>query len=131
MKGRTYRYFEGEPLFPFGFGLGYTTLEYGKPHVRGRRLSVNITNTGDREALEVVQLYTRFLADTEGPVKSLRGFKRVTIPAGETVRVSFRLTPEVFLSWSEEKQDMVPVEGEWELMVGGSSASVESTVYKY
>lgn len=131
MKGRTYRYFEGEPLFPFGFGLGYTTLEYGKPHVRGRRLIVNITNTGDREALEVVQLYTRNLADTEGPVKSLRGFKRVTIPAGETVRVSFRLTPEVFLSWSEEKQDMVPMEGEWELMVGGSSASVESTVYKY
>ncbi|MBQ6198866.1 MAG: glycoside hydrolase family 3 C-terminal domain-containing protein [Bacteroidales bacterium] len=131
MKGRTYRYFQGEPLFPFGFGLGYTTLEYGKPHVRGRRLSVSITNTGDREALEVVQLYTRNLADTEGPRKSLRGFKRVAIPAGETVKVSFRLTPEVFLSWSEEKQDMVPMEGEWELMVGGSSASVESTVYKY
>ena len=131
MKGRTYRYFEGEPLFPFGFGLGYTTLEYGKPHVRGHRLSVRITNTGSREAQEVVQLYARNLADAEGPLKSLRGFKRVTVPAGETVRVSFRLTDDVFLSWSEEKQDMVPVEGEWELMVGGSSASLESIVYKY
>lgn len=131
MKGRTYRYFEGEPLFPFGFGLGYTTLEYGKPHIRGHRLSVRITNTGSREAQEVVQLYARNLADGEGPLKSLRGFKRVTVPAGETVRVSFRLTDDVFLSWSEEKQDMVPVEGEWELMVGGSSASLESTVYKY
>lgn len=131
MKGRTYRYFQGEPLFPFGFGLGYTTLEYGKPHLRGRRLSVRITNTGDREAEEVVQLYARNLADTEGPVKSLRGFQRVIVPAGETVRVSFRLTPETFLGWSEEKQDMVPVEGEWELMVGGSSASTESVVYKF
>ena len=73
----------------------------------------------------------RHLADAEGPLKSLRGFKRVTVPAGETVRVSFRLTDDVFLSWSEEKQDMVPVEGEWELMVGGSSASLESIVYKY
>ena len=131
MKGRTYRYFEGEPLFSFGFGLGYTTLEYGKTHVRGHRLSVRITNTGNREAQEVVQLYARNLADAEGPLKSLRGFKRVTVPAGETVRVSFRLTDDVFLSWSEEKQDMVPVEGEWELMVGGSSASLESIVYKY
>ena len=131
MKGRTYRYFAGEPLFPFGFGLGYTTLEYGKPHVRGHRLSIRITNTGDREAQEVVQLYTRNLADAEGPLKSLRGFQRVIIPAGETVRVSFRLTPETFLGWSEEKQDMVPVRGEWELMVGGSSASTESVVYNF
>ena len=79
----------------------------------------------------MVQLYARNLADTEGPVKSLRGFQRVIVPAGETVRVSFRLTPETFLGWSEEKQDMVPVEGEWELMVGGSSASTESVVYKF
>ena len=126
MKGRTYRYFEGEPLFPFGYGLSYTTFEYGQPVVRGKKLTVSVTNTGSCYGEEVVQLYTRRVDDAEGPIKSLRGFKRVALKPGETVKVTFKLDDEVFLSWSEDAQDMVPVHGEWELMVGGSSDALNS-----
>jgi len=122
MKGRTYRYFKGDPLFPFGYGLSYTTFEYGKARVRNAQLEVPVTNTGDRDADEVVQLYVRRPSDAEGPLKTLRGFKRVTVPAGKTVTVKFPLTCETFLSWSPEKGDMVPAKGEWVLLYGGSSA---------
>jgi beta-glucosidase len=122
MKGRTYRYFNGDPLFPFGYGLSYTTFEYGKARVRNAQLEVPVTNTGDRDADEVVQLYVRRPSDTEGPLKTLRGFQRVTIPAGKTVKVKFPLTCETFLSWLPEKGDMVPAKGEWVLLYGGSSA---------
>ena len=126
MKGRTYRYFEGQPLFPFGYGLSYTTFEYGKPVVKGRKLVVSVTNTGSRYGEEVVQLYTRCLDDPDGPLKSLRGFQRIGLQPGETASVSFKLDDDVFLSWSDDAQDMVPVHGSWELMVGGSSDALQS-----
>ena len=131
MKGRTYRYFEGEPLFPFGFGLSYTTFEYGEASVKGEKLIVPVTNTGSVDAQEVVQLYVHNPADAEGPLKSLRGFKRVSVPAGETVQVAFGLTPETFLSWSEEAQDMVPEKGKWELLYGGNSHDLKSLEYNF
>ena len=122
MKGRTYRYFDGEPLFPFGYGLSYTTFAYGDAQVKKGRLIIPVTNTGTRDADEVVQLYVRRPDDTEGPLKSLRGFRRVSIPAGKTVQVVFPLTGDTFLNWSPEAGDMVPTKGEWELLYGGSSA---------
>ena len=122
MKGRTYRYFDGEPLFPFGHGLSYTTFSYGEARVKKGKLEIPVTNTGSCDADEVVQLYVRRPADVEGPLKSLRGFRRVSIPAGQTVTVSFPLTAETFLSWSPEAGDMVPMKGQWELLYGGSSA---------
>ena len=134
MKGRTYRYFEGTPLFPFGHGLSYATFSYGEASVMDGKLLIPVTNESrwwSRPATEVVQLYVRNMADSDGPVKSLRGFKRVTVNQGETVTVSFDLTDDVFLSWSEEKQDMVPVkEGVWRLYYGGSSAT-ESYIDHY
>ena len=133
MKGRTYRYFEGVPLFPFGYGLSYTSVEYGEAQLKKGALEIPVINTGDRDAVEVVQLYTRRVGDTEGPLKSLRGFQRVLVPAGETVTVTFPLTDEVFLSWSEEAGDMVPVKGEWELLYGGNSSdpALQSIVFRY
>lgn len=131
MKGRTYRYFEGAPLFPFGHGLSYTTFEYGDASVKGRKLTVPVTNKGSVDADEVVQLYVRNVDDAEGPIKSLRGFKRVNIKAGETLNVSFDLTDDVFLGWSEEKQDMVPVKGNWRLFYGGSSATEKCLDYQF
>ena len=133
MKGRTYRYFAGSPLFPFGHGLSYTTFAYGDARVRRGILEVPVTNTGSRDADEVVQLYVRRPADAEGPLKSLRGFRRVTVPAGKTVTVQFPLISETFLSWSPEKGDMAPAKGEWVLYYGGSSAdeALKTLNYKY
>jgi len=133
MKGRTYRYFEGSPLFPFGHGLSYTTFEYGQARVRNAMLEIPVTNTGDRDADEVVQLYVRRPDDPKGPLKSLRSFQRVTIPAGKTVTVKLPLISETFLSWSPEKGDMVPMKGEWVLLYGGSSAdeALKQLNYKY
>jgi beta-glucosidase len=133
MKGRTYRYFEGVPLFPFGYGLSYTSVEYGEAQLKKGALEIPVINTGDRDAVEVVQLYTRRVGDTEGPLKSLRGFQRVLVPAGETVMVTFPLTDEVFLSWSEEAGDMVPVKGEWELLYGGNSSdpALQTIAFRY
>lgn len=131
MKNRTYRYFQDSPLYPFGFGLSYTTFEYGTPQVKGKELLVPVTNIGIRNGAEVVQLYVRLPEDAEGPLKSLRGFQRVEIPSGETVTVKFPLIPETFLSWNEEKQDMLPTKGKWELMVGGNSADLNIVEYLY
>ena len=131
MKGRTYRYFQGEPLYPFGFGLSYTTFEYGEARVQGKNLVIPVSNTGSVDATEVVQLYVKKADDAEGPLKSLRGFKRVQIPAGQTVEVSLPLTEETFLAWSEQKQDMVPVKGTWELLYGGNSHDVKTLTYQY
>ena len=131
MKGRTYRYFEGDPLYPFGFGLSYTTFSYGQARVKGRNLVIPVTNTGTCDAEEVVQLYVRRPDDADGPLKSLRGFRRVSVPAGATVEVRFPLDGEVFLGWSEKEQDMVPLRGDWELLYGGSSDALQSLPYRY
>ncbi len=130
MKNRTYRFFEGKPLFAFGHGLSYTSFAYGEARVKGGKLLVPVYNTGQRDADEIVQLYVRNVADAEGPRKSLRGFQRIHIPAGETVEVAFPLDDEVFLSWNEQEQDMLPAKGEWELLYGGSSDALKSLVYK-
>ena len=126
MKGRTYRYFEGDPLFAFGYGLSYTTFEYGDAVVGSKSIEIPLTNSGSCDADEVVQLYVRRPDDAEGPRMSLRGFKRVHVAAGETVKVSIPLSDETFLSWSEEKQDMVPMGGEWQIFYGGRPDALKS-----
>ncbi len=131
MKGRTYRFFEGDPLFPFGHGLSYTTFSYGKAKVKRGMLEVKVTNSGQRDGTEVVQLYVRRPSDPFGPSKTLRGFQRVQIPAGKTVKVRFPLSEETFLGWNEEEQDMLPLKGKWELLVGGSSAGLKSVPYEW
>ena len=131
MKGRTYRFFEGEPLYPFGYGLSYTTFEYGKARTEGSKIIIPVTNTGSSEATEVVQLYVKKTDDAEGPLKSLRGFRRVTVVPGQTVEVELPLTAETFLSWNEQKQDMVPEKGTWELLYGGNSHDLQSLTYQF
>ena len=129
MKGRTYRFFEGEPLFPFGFGLSYTTFAYGKAQVKGDQLVLEVSNIGPVDADEVVQLYVRRPADTEGPRKTLRAYKRVHVPSGQSVEVSLPLTEETFLWWDQARQRMVPQKGEWELLYGGSSQDLDTLAY--
>jgi beta-glucosidase len=87
MKGRTYRFFEGEPLFPFGYGLSYTTFTYRNLKVSGSKVSVDVENTGTMAGEEVVQLYLK------SSVRSLQGFRRITLRPKERRTVEFTLPP--------------------------------------
>src|SRR5262249_16775086 len=127
MAGRTYRYFTGEPLFPFGFGLSYTSFLYSaltapaqvKP---GDKLSVSVKvrNSGKVAGDEVVQLYLRRLdAPAGAPIRALEGFKRVRLKAGQSQTVSFTLTPRQ-MSLIDREFRRVVEPGEVELAVGGS-----------
>ena len=125
MKGRTYRYFT-DALFPFGYGLSYTTfkLDNAKLNVQNDgtgSLTVDVTNTGSREGTEIVQLYVRDVTDTDGPVKSLRGFQRVNLKAGQTSAVSIPLTPKTFELWDSVTSTMRTKSGTYEVFCGTSS----------
>ena len=127
MAGRTYRYFAGKPLYPFGFGLSYTTFRYSKPRLAadsagGRNVTVQVANTGRRAGDEVVELYVsrpdRVAADGL-PIRSLRGFKRVALAPGEAKEVTFRLTPFQFAFVDKAGQRTVEP-GTYRLGIGGS-----------
>lgn len=125
MKGRTYRYFN-DALFPFGYGLSYTTFEMGETSstVDGNSvvLTVPLKNTGKRDGTEIVQVYIRNTADKEGPLKTLRAFKRVDVKAGQKVTETIRLSRESFEGWDSETNTMRFVPGTYEIFVGNSSA---------
>lgn len=129
MKGRTYRYFKGQPLYPFGHGLSYTTFKYGKAKPGSSRvkagetlsLTIPLSNTGTRDGDEVVQVYVRCLEDKEGPEKSLRGFKRVSLRAGEKKNVMIDLPPQSFEFFDTATNTMLIKAGTYEILYGGSS----------
>ena len=118
-----------DPLYPFGFGLSYTTFEYSEPSLSADSMgadgsvtvSVSVKNTGGRDADEVVQLYVRDpVAAVSRPVKELKGFRRVHVKAGETVRVDFAITPDMLKYYdSELRQRLDP--GEFHIMTGPDS----------
>ncbi|MEW9606453.1 xylan 1,4-beta-xylosidase [Bacteroides sp. L008] len=129
MKGHTYRYMQQQPLYPFGYGLSYTTFIYGEANLgkntigKGETamLTVPVSNVGQRDGDEVVQVYLRSPADKDGPRYTLRAFKRVHIPAGQTKSVTIPLTHESFEWFDEATNTMHPVAGTYELLYGGSS----------
>lgn len=129
MQNRTYRYLKEEPLYPFGYGLSYTTFSYGNVQLDktiinpGKKvtLSAQVTNSGAMDGDEVVQVYIKKVGDIEGPQKALMAFKRVSIPAGETIDVSFELNQDNLIWWSEEAGMMGILPGEYEIGIGGSS----------
>lgn len=133
MKGRTYRYFEGTPLFPFGHGLSYTTFAYGKAELKDGCLLVPVTNTGSMDGDEVVQLYLNRPDDANGPRKTLRAFKRVHIPAGATRTVSLPLTEETFNWWDTATNTVHPLKGSYKLLYGGSSddRALQTMMYEF
>ena len=124
MKGRTYRYFE-DALYPFGYGLSYTQFEVGDASVSQQgdsyQVSVPVKNIGKRDGSETIQLYIRDLQDADGPLKSLRGFQRVAVKAGQTQNVSLQLTQKSFEFWDAETNTMRVKPGQYEILVGTSS----------
>ena len=122
MAGRTYRYLKQEPLFPFGYGLSYTTFSIAQPQYKNGKVYTTVKNTGEREGTEIVQVYMRNLADTEGPLKTLRGYQRVSLKAGEVKNIEIDFPREYFEGWDAKTNTMRVVPGNYELMVGSSSA---------
>lgn len=123
MAGRTYRYMKEQPLFCFGYGLSYTTFEFGTPKYNAKKdvVTVEVTNTGKRDGDEVVQVYIKRIADTEGPNKTLKAFKRVSLKAGEKKVISIDFKRGNFEGWDPEHNVMRVVAGKYQMMVGNSS----------
>ena len=121
MKNRTYRYFTGKALYPFGYGLSYTTFYISKPKYEDGNLQVSVKNTGKVSGTETLQVYVRNTADKEGPLKTLRGYKQVTLTPGEQQTVSIDLPRESFEGWDSQTNTMRVVPGKYEVMVGNSS----------
>jgi beta-glucosidase len=140
MKGRTYRYFAGVPLYPFGYGLSYTTFSYSGLKLAEQTVKVGspvtaevtVTNTGSKAGDEVVQVYLNFPEVPGAPLKALRGFKRVHLEAGASQRVEFVLQQRD-LSMVSEAGDPTIAAGKYKLSVGGgqpgTTASTVSTVF--
>ena len=126
MKGRTYRYFEGEPLWPFGYGLSYTTFSYSdltlptSPINAGDPLdaSVTVTNSGKLAGDEVVQLYLKFPDVAGAPIRALRGFQRIHLEPGASQKVEFHLNPRD-LSMVTDLGNIIVAQGKYTVSVGG------------
>ncbi len=126
MENRTYRFMSEKPLYPFGYGLSYTQFEYvnAKYDPIGHVFTCTIQNTGKYNGEEVAQLYLTNLEDKHGPVKTLVGFKRVFIPAGGKVNVSFQVDDEFFQVFSDDRQHFESHPGRCLLHYGNSVMEV-------
>lgn len=132
-NGRTYMYFKGQPLYPFGFGLSYTTFAFsnGKTSTKAMNadetltVSIDITNTGKRAGDEVVQLYVQHLHSTVvRPVKELKAFQRVTLNPGETKTIQLKIKATDLQYWDENLHQFVLENDSIKLMVGSSSSDI-------
>jgi len=133
MAGRTYRFFEGVPLYPFGYGLSYTTFRYDRLRVSRDTLrgddtltvSVDVTNTGTRGGDEVVQLYVRYPhSAVPRPRRDLRGFRRVTLGPGASRTITFPLTAAAFRYWDADAHHWAVENGPVVVEAGASSGDI-------
>lgn len=130
MQGRTYRYMTQEPLYPFGYGLSYTTFDFRNAKLSQNKiakdqsvtLSLDIANTGQTDGDEVAQVYIKNPNDPKGPLKALKAFKRVNVKAGSTQQVSIELEPKAFQSFNDQTQTMEVRPGKYKVLYGSSSA---------
>jgi len=135
---RGYLFADKSPLFPFGFGLSYTTFKYSNLRMAAASISptgttsvsVDVSNTGSRAGDEVVQMYIRDdVSSVTRPVKELRGFERISLKPGETRTVSFTIGPEELQFYNREMKRVVEP-GTFTVMVGPNSADVQSTKFE-
>ena len=128
MRNRTYRYFTGTPVYPFGYGLSYTTFQYASLDVTpvsgsgSYKVKATVTNTGNRAGDEVVQIYLSNKRDFVTPIRSLKGFRRIHLKPGESQTVEFTLTGDD-LSVVSPSGDLTPMKGNVVLSVGGGQPS--------
>ncbi|MBS1794627.1 MAG: glycoside hydrolase family 3 C-terminal domain-containing protein [Acidobacteria bacterium] len=130
MKGRTYR-FMSDPLFPFGYGLSYTSFSIGNARIGSAQLGsgetlklrIPVSNTGRLDGTEVVQVYIRKIDDRSGPLKTLRGFQRVDVGAGKTITAAIDLPYKAFEFYDESRLKTAVTPGDYEVWYGSSSAS--------
>jgi len=128
MKGRTYR-FMSDALFPFGYGLSYTTFSIGDAQLskstikadESVKLTIPVANTGKRNGTEIVQVYVRRLNDSDGPLKTLKGFERLSIDAGKTGQAVIDLPYTSFEFFDRENGEMNVITGDYEILYGSSS----------
>ncbi len=132
-RGFTYMYVNGEPLFPFGHGLSYTTFKYSGLNLSAKKIktdgqvnvSLEVQNTGKRAGDEVVQLYVHQVkCSVKRPAKELRGFQRVTLQPGERKTLTFTLPAEKLAFWDDQSHGFVVEPGAFDVMVGTSSAAI-------
>lgn len=132
MKGRTYRYFTGKPLYPFGYGLSYTTFAYAdintsKPQYKADetiQLSCTVANSGSRDGYEVVQLYVKD-SKVDGPTKSLKGIQKIFLKKGESKQVAFAVPVKDLAHWNTAKHAFAVEKGKYTLQVAVSSADAK------
>ncbi len=128
MEGRTYRYMD-DALFPFGFGLSYTNFEIGSAKMSKTSFNANetiqitipVTNSGQRDGTEIVQVYVRKVNDIAGPLKTLKGFKRVEVAKGKTEQATVNLPPSSFEFYDWAQREMTVTPGDYEVFYGNSS----------
>ena len=130
VKGRTYQYFEGQPLYEFGYGLSYTKFRYKSKGVNVEqdtvKVSFEVSNTGKYDGDEVAQVYVKYPeTGTYMPLKQLHGFKRVHIKKGKTSKVTIGVPKKDLRYWDEQERKFVTPKGEYTFMVGASSEDIK------
>jgi beta-glucosidase len=128
MKGRTYRYMS-DPLFPFGFGLSYTTFSIGTAEISRNKISkdgnveltIPVSNSGKRTGTEIIQVYVHKVNDTDGPLKTLKGFKRIELAAGKSGQAVVNLPSASFEFFDRTSGKMAVTPGDYEIWYGSSS----------
>ena len=124
MEGHTYRFFRGEPLYPFGYGLSYSKFVYGKPRFADGKLTLSVSNKSKRDGEETVLVYLNKVGDTDGPIRTLRAFQRVEVPAGSTQTVSIPLPDSAFEWWDVKSNAMRILPGQYVIQVGNQRLKI-------
>lgn len=128
-KGRTYQYFKGDVLYPFGYGMSYTSFKYSNLRITDNTDEIDVRfqlkNTGKRDGDEVAQVYVMLPCRDEAmPIKELKGFQRVSLKRGESKEVSIKLRKDLLRYWDAAKGEFIHPDGQYTIMVGASSTDI-------